>query len=65
MACPTCNHTMRRLGVEMVRKPGCKNATIEKCRAFWCPRCGTLSELTGDLRRDNVPLRAVREAGEG
>ncbi len=31
MACPTCDHTMQRLGCQL------------SCRGtFWCPRCGTL-----------------------
>ena len=44
MACPTCDHTMQNVGAEGQR-------------IFWCPRCGTLSNLsyTEDHRDDEVP----------
>jgi hypothetical protein len=37
MACPTCSHTMTRLGCQF---QGDKTVCIG---TFWCPRCGTLS----------------------
>ena len=45
MACPTCSHTMQNLGLEMNR-------------AFWCPRCGTLS--FGDGRHVETPALVER-----
>jgi Zn-finger nucleic acid-binding protein len=35
MGCPTCQHTMQNLGVH-------------EQRIFWCPRCGTLKEYSGE-----------------
>ncbi len=42
MSCPTCNHTMQNLGVQGQR-------------IFWCSRCGTLREYTGDFSRVELP----------
>ena len=37
MSCPTCDHTMQRLGCQ-----------LDECRGtFWCPRCGTLLVKSG------------------
>lgn len=41
--CPVCRHTMQNLGVAGQR-------------IFWCPRCGTLREYTGDFARVEQPL---------
>ena len=43
MACPVCNHTMQNLG-------------SPERRIFWCARCGTLKEYTGDFSRVEMPL---------
>ena len=40
MACPTCSCTMQNLGVP-------------EARFFWCPRCGTVSRLDPEGRRDD------------
>lgn len=49
MSCP-CGHTMQNLGVEGKR-------------IFWCPRCGTLKEYTGEFFRVESPawIRQVVE----
>lgn len=39
MACPTCDHTMQRVG-------GGDESPI----VFWCPRCGTLKTVGVSLR---------------
>lgn len=41
MSCPICSHTMEGLDT-----PG--------RRLFWCPRCGTLRELTGADPNESV-----------
>ena len=33
MSCPTCDHTMQRIG---------KDEIGDNAGVFWCPRCGTL-----------------------
>jgi hypothetical protein len=43
MSCPVCNHTMQNLG-------------SPERRIFWCQRCGTLKEYTGDFSRVEMPL---------
>lgn len=43
MACSVCNHTMSNLG-------------SPERRIFWCPRCGTLREYTGDFQRVEMPM---------
>lgn len=51
MSCPTCQHTMQNLGVE-------------GRRIFWCPRCGTLKEFSGDFERveTTINTRHIFEA---
>lgn len=46
MACPTCDHTMHRIGV--CRPP------YESVPVFWCPRCGTL-KANAVTEKDEVP----------
>lgn len=38
MACPTCDHTMHKI---------CDKTDMKALiHVFWCPRCGTLRQLT-------------------
>jgi len=39
VACPTCDHTMQRIG----------NADHDQNGIYWCPRCGSIQELKGIL----------------
>lgn len=43
MSCPVCGHTMQNLGAP-------------ERRIFWCQRCGTLKELTGEFSRVEMPI---------
>lgn len=53
MACPTCGHTMSKLNTD----PNPVGAS----GVFWCPRCGTLSEVTvTGFRRDESPKLVER-----
>lgn len=51
MSCPTCDHTMQKL------------SEIDPIR-FWCPRCGTLTEINGwgeaTRRQDEAPKLVAR-----
>ena len=40
MACEVCGHTMQKVSERPV---------------WWCPRCGTLLEMTGEFRRVETP----------
>lgn len=53
MACPTCDHTMHRIGV--CRPP------YESVPVFWCPRCGTL-KANVVTEKDEVPYLVGRVA---
>ncbi len=37
MSCPTCSHTVHRLGCQFSGDPAVCKGT------FWCPRCGTIT----------------------
>jgi len=43
MACPICQHTMENLG-------------SPSRRIWWCPRCGTLKEETGETGQVVLPI---------
>lgn len=45
MPCPICNHTMQSIGRDDPR-----------ARTWWCQRCGTLKENTGDFESIELPL---------
>ena len=38
MACPTCDHTMQAVAYSLGTQS-----------VFWCPRCGTLKNQTGEV----------------
>lgn len=40
MSCPTCDHTMQKIGVGIGKD------------IYWCPRCGTLKTLIHRMERD-------------
>jgi hypothetical protein len=54
MSCPTCDHTMERVAMDVFRR-GC----------FWCPRCGTVWTTSCDetgawVNRDEPPALVDR-----
>ena len=53
MACPTCDHTVHKVGV--MPEPH------SRCPLFWCPRCGTLKAniVIQEHERPKLVSRAV------
>lgn len=53
MPCPTCDHTMQNLGVELA-------ADSPVNAVFWCPRCGTIKSRragsTEEFVSNSVPF---------
>ena len=56
MACPTCDHTLHKVGV--MPEP------YTQVPLFWCPRCGTLKAnvVTQEHERPKLVSRTVEAA---
>ena len=56
MPCDICGATVQKVA-------GC----AETQQTYWCPRCGSVLEVTGDFRRTDTPriTERVRRAPEG
>jgi len=57
MACPTCDHTMQKIGNDWLRHE-CGNTLVS---VFWCPRCGTIKHPSSHFHTTPWLVKRVRD----
>ena len=61
MACPTCDHTMQKIGSQSDAPGGSSGMVYAGKSVYWCPRCGTVKDGEGITQQAPMLVYRVRQ----